>query len=121
MFFWNILAGTVTGVLTGFGIGGGTLLIIYMITFTNFSQVAAQGINLLYFLPTAGGSLIGHVKNKLIDCKALLFAGGTGFVMTIVSSNLVSMMDVSWVKKGFGAFLIAVGLLELFRKNKKKA
>ena len=47
------LAGLATGVLSGFGIGGGTLLLIYMTSFAQLDQSMAQGINLLYFLPTA--------------------------------------------------------------------
>ena len=118
-FVIHILAGAVTGVLTGFGIGGGTLLILYMITFTQFSQTTAQGINLIYFLPTAGASLYGHIKNKLIDMRAFWFAGCTGFAMTIASSNVAGRLDVNIVKRFFGAFLIVIGLMELFRKSKK--
>ena len=59
MMEWIIaaLAGAVTGVLSGFGVGGGSLLLIYMTSFAGLAQNAAQGINLLYFLPTAAASL----------------------------------------------------------------
>ena len=46
-----LLAGTATGVLSAFGVGGGTLLLIYMTAFAGLPQDQAQGINLLYFLP----------------------------------------------------------------------
>lgn len=52
-FFIPLLAGLVTGVLSGFGVGGGTLLLIYMTAFAGLPQDLAQGINLLYFLPAA--------------------------------------------------------------------
>ena len=45
-----LIAGAATGVLSGFGIGGGTLLLIYMTAFAGIPQTLAQGINLLYFL-----------------------------------------------------------------------
>ena len=45
------LAGAITGVLSGFGIGGGSLLLIYMTSFAGVEQNLAQGINLLYFPP----------------------------------------------------------------------
>ena len=41
------LAGAVTGILSGFGVGGGTLLLIYMTSFAGVAQHLAQGINLL--------------------------------------------------------------------------
>ena len=53
----SLLAGAVTGVLSGFGIGGGTLLLIYMTAFAGVPQNLAQGVNLLYFLPTAATAL----------------------------------------------------------------
>lgn len=49
-----LLAGGVTGVLSAFGIGGGSLLLIYLTSFAALDQHQAQGINLLYFLPAAG-------------------------------------------------------------------
>ena len=58
----SLLAGAVTGVLSGFGIGGGTLLLIYMTAFAGVPQNLAQGVNLLYFLPTAATALPAHIK-----------------------------------------------------------
>ena len=58
-----LLAGTATGVLSGFGVGGGTLLLIYLTAFAGLPQEQAQGINLLYFLPAAAASLPAHAKN----------------------------------------------------------
>lgn len=46
-----LLAGTITGILSAFGIGGGSLLLIYLTSFAAIDQHQAQGINLLYFLP----------------------------------------------------------------------
>lgn len=66
------LAGAITGVLSGFGIGGGSLLLIYMTSFAGVEQNLAQGINLLYFLPTAATALPAHVKNGYIEKAALL-------------------------------------------------
>ena len=40
------LAGLAAGVLSGFGVGGGTLLLIYMTVFAGMPQTLAQGINL---------------------------------------------------------------------------
>ena len=62
----SLLAGAVTGVLSGFGIGGGTLLLIYMTAFAGVPQNLAQGVNLLYFLPTAATALPAHIKNCLL-------------------------------------------------------
>ena len=44
-----LLAGGTAGVLSGFGVGGGTLLLVYMTAFAGLDQRLAQGINLLNF------------------------------------------------------------------------
>ena len=61
-----LLAGAATGILSGFGIGGGSLLLIYMTSFAGVPQNLAQGINLLYFLPTAGAALPAHFKTGFV-------------------------------------------------------
>ena len=51
-----LLAGAATGILSGFGAGGGTLLLVYMTAFAGVEQRAARGINLIYFIPAAPGA-----------------------------------------------------------------
>ena len=70
-FLIAVAAGLVCGVLSGFGIGGGSLLMVWMTAVLSMEQKAAQGINLLYFLPTAAAALIFHTKNRLIEWKAV--------------------------------------------------
>ena len=67
-----LLVGAATGVLSGFGVGGGTLLLVYMTTLAGLDQHLAQGINLLYFLPAGLTALPAHLKNGYVE-KGLLF------------------------------------------------
>ena len=55
------VAGLVCGVFSGLGIGGGTLLMVWMTAVVSLEQQTAQGINLLYFLPTAACALFFHI------------------------------------------------------------
>lgn len=114
------IAGAVTGILTGFGVGGGTLLMIYMTNFAAVEQTVAQGINLLYFIPTSAGSLYSHIKNGFIDKKAVIPAAVCGSVTTALCSYVATGMDMGLLKKLFGAFLILTGVSELFRKDKQE-
>ena len=68
------LCGLLTGILSSWGVGGGTLLLLCMTLFFGVEQRTAQAINLLYFLPTAGISLFAHRKNGYLN-KAVLRAG----------------------------------------------
>lgn len=112
----SMLAGAVTGVLSGFGIGGGSLLLIYMTNFTQIAQNAAQGINLLYFLPAAAAALPSHAKNGFIEKAALLPAILAGLAGTALAAWAATAMDVELLRKLFGIYLLVIGIRELFRK-----
>ncbi len=119
-FLLDAIIGVVTGIITGFGVGGGTLLILYLTLFAGESQLTSQGINLLYFLPTAGSALPAHIKNKLIIRRAVIFAGGAGIIATIAAAIAAGKVDMTLLRRFFGGFLIIVGISELFRKGEKK-
>jgi uncharacterized membrane protein YfcA len=110
------LAGMITGILSGFGIGGGSLLLIYMTSFAGVPQNLAQGVNLLYFLPTAATALPSHFKNGCVEKAALLPAITTGLVGTALAAWAATAIDVELLRKCFGLFLLMIGLRELFRK-----
>lgn len=117
MMDWLIaaLAGAATGVLSGFGVGGGSLLLIYMTSFAGVPQALAQGINLLYFLPAAATALPAHFKNGYVEKRALLPAIGAGLVCAALTAWAATALDVDILRKCFGVFLIVIGLRELFR------
>ena len=112
------LAGALTGILSGFGVGGGTLLLIYMTAFAGLPQHLAQGINLLYFLPTAATALPSHQKNGFIQWSTAVPAILSGLASTALSAWLATALDVALLRKCFGVFLIYIGLQELFFKEK---
>ena len=112
--FWlPIRAGTITGILSGFGIGGGTLLLVYLTVFANMEQSQAQGINLLYFLPAALLSLPSHIKNGYIAKTVLLPAIFGGLVCAAVAAWIATGLDTALLRKLFGGFLIIIGLSQL--------
>ena len=115
-----VLAGLVCGVLSGFGIGGGSLLMVWLTAVLSMEQRTAQGVNLLYFLPTAACSLIFHVKNKQIVWKAVIPAVVAGCLTAIPGAVLAGNLDTELLRKLFGGFLILIGLSEVFLKGKKK-
>ena len=112
-----LLAGAATGVLSGFGVGGGTLLLIYMTSLAGVEQDLAQGINLLYFLPTAASALLYHRKNGYLDRRAAGPAILCGLAGTALAAWLATALDVAVLRKCFGVFLLLVGLHELLRKK----
>lgn len=111
-----LAVGAATGVLSGFGVGGGTLLLVYMTAFAGVEQRLAQGINLLYFLPAGLLALPAHVRNGYIEKPVLFPAIGAGLLCAALASWAATAMEVELLRKLFGAFLIVVGLRELFTR-----
>ena len=112
-----LAVGAATGVLSGFGVGGGSLLLIYMTSFAGVPQTLAQGVNLLYFLPTAATALPAHFKNGYVEKKALLPAITAGLACSALTAWAATALDVELLRKCFGGFLVIIGLRELFRKG----
>lgn len=113
---WDALAGLATGVLSGFGLGGGTLLMLYMTWLGGLSQHAAQGINLLYFLPCAAGALTAHIRNGQVEARAAVPAILGGLPMAALAAWAAMTLDGGVLRKVFGAVIVAVGLRELLAK-----
>ena len=113
------LAGGFTGVLSGFGVGGGTLLLIYLTAFAGMDQRLAQGINLLYFLPAAATALPSHLKNGYVDKSAARPAILAGLLATGAAAWAATALDVALLRRCFGAYLLLMGLRELLRKESK--
>ncbi len=119
-FFLDMLAGAATGIITGFGIGGGTLLILWLTMVRGTDQLAAQGINLLYFLPSAACALVSHIRNRRVLWRAVLFCTVAGVPITVFAALFAAGIDTSLLRRIFGGFLITVGVSELLRGVRKR-
>lgn len=117
--FWiPLLAGAATGVLSAWGIGGGTLLLLVMTLLLGVEPRAAQGINLLYFLPTAGMGLLYHRKNGLLNRELLRRTVPWGLLAAAGGALLASVIDVTLLRRAFGIYLLAAGVSMLIPSKK---
>ena len=111
-----LLAAAAAGILSGFGVGGGTLLLLYLSGFAGLPQAQAQGINLLYFLPAAAASLPAHFKNGYVERSVLLPAIAAGLAAAALGAWAATGLDTGLLRRCFGGFLILIGLRELFAR-----
>ena len=116
----SFIASLITGILSGWGIGGGTLLIVFITVIQGISHSDARGINLIYFLPTSAAALYSHIKNRLIDKKAFMFAAVCGIASALITSAFSAKINSDVLKFMFGIFLIYIGIREFFRKDNSK-
>ncbi len=111
-----VLTGAVSGIISGMGIGGGTVLIPALVFLFGLDQLSAQTINLIYFIPTAIIALITHTKNKNIEkqpLKPLIFFGTAG---AMLGCFLALSLKPIFLKKLFGIFLLIMGFSEITKK-----
>ena len=104
-----LLAAT-TGVLSGWGVGGGTLLTVCMTLFLGAEYRVAQAVNLLFFLPTAALSLWFHRKSGLIDRSVWAQTAIPGALTAAACSAVSLLLDVSLLRRPFGVFLLFCGI-----------
>ncbi len=117
---FGILIGFCSGIISGMGIGGGAILIPALVFFEHTAQQTAQGINLVYFLPTAVASLIIHIRNKNVDLKTAAVIGGSGVIGAAGGAWLAMGLSNDLLRRLFGWFLILIGIYEIVKGIRNK-
>ena len=114
-----LIVGAALGFLAGLGVGGGSLLILWLTLVLKIPADTAAGINLLFFVPTAVTASLFRLKQGKLDIPrilpALLAGVATAAILTVVARNL----DTELLRKPFGILLLVTGLRELFYRPRK--
>lgn len=120
---FEVLIGAVSGIVSGTGMGGGTILIFLLTFVVGIEQRVAQATNLIFFIPTSLIAIIVNLKNKNLDVKTGIIISIFGILGAIIGANLAIHMDVNILKKCFGIFLALIAANEIYSitKEYKKA
>ena len=110
----EILIGMFSGIFSGIGMGGGTILIFLLTTFIGLEQHIAQAANLIYFIPTAISAIIVNFKNKNIDTKLAIFVSIGGALGAIIGANISVNIGVQKLRRLFGIFLVIIVIHEIY-------
>lgn len=113
----KLLLGACLGFLSGLGVGGGSLLVLWLTVVMGTSPETTRSINLLFFLPAALISLYFRRKQGLLQWRPLLPAIGAGCIAAAAGSCLSTILDTELLKRGFGILLIITGIRELTCKK----
>ena len=114
-----LIVGTLFGFLAGLGVGGGSLLVLWLTVILQMDPAAARSINLLFFLPSALIACAFRLRQGNLKIKPLLPAILAGCISAGVFSVISSQLDVLVLKKLFGIVLLFTGLRELFYRPRK--
>ena len=113
-----LTVGAVTGLVSGCGVGGGSLLMLYLTEAADVPTPQAAVVNLLYFLGCALPAIRAHRQNGLIAQKAVWYTLPTGIAAAVGGSLLALWLNGAWLRRLFGLFLLYVGIRELRYKGK---
>lgn len=117
-YFLYVLFGALGGLIGGMGMGGGTILIPLLTLFLKMPQLEAQTINLISFIPMAIVSLIIHIKNKLVDFKALFKVLPFALGFSVLSSFFALKINSGILRTIFGVFMLIIGFVFFIKSVK---
>ena len=110
----QVLIGLISGIISGTGMGGGTILIFLLSVVMGLDQHIAQATNLIFFIPTSIVAIIVNIKNKNIDLKIAIIISIFGILGAIIGANISIHTDVQSLKKYFGIFLLIIAIHEIY-------
>lgn len=118
-FIINLTIGILLGTMAGMGLGGGSLLVLWLTVVLQLPPENARIINLLFFIPSALISSLIRAKKSKNLLKRSFPAILCGCLSAVVFSLISSAIDESVLKKLFAILLIIAGLKELFYRERK--
>lgn len=113
-----ILIGFISGIISGMGIGGGSILIPSLVLLSNIGQLKSQGINLVIFIPIATVAIFTHKKLGNIEFKYVKKIASSGVISAIIGSIVANKINQNHLRIAFGFFLLIIGIYEFFKKKK---
>ena len=114
----SVIVGTVLGFLSALGIGGGSLLILWLTLVLGWEPDRARNVNLLFFLPSSLVSTWLRKKQGSVNFKQLLPGVLAGCVGALGMSLLRQRLDSDALRVPFGILLLGAGIREVLYKEK---
>lgn len=114
----NFLVGAVLGFLSGLGVGGGSLLLLWLTLIAGVPQAQARIINLMFFIPCALIATLFRRKQFRPDWHLAIPTILAGLLGAFLGNLLGPRLDVNLLKKAFGLLFIVCGIRELRYKPK---
>ena len=114
----NFLVGTALGFLSGLGVGGGSLLLLWMTLVLGADPDLARVMNLMFFLPCALIATAFRWKQSKPDWRLILPAVTAGLAGAILGNLIAPGIDKNLLKKAFGVLFLLAGLREIVYRPK---
>lgn len=105
-------------ILSGMGLGGGGLLVIYLTLIESTPHLIAQGANLSFFIISAAASTVFSLRKHIILWKTTLWMSACGIVGALLGTLFAGAVSPDFLRKIFGAMLVISGLVSIFFSKK---
>lgn len=109
-----VIFGVISGIVTGLGMGGGTILILLLSLFMNLEQHIAQATNLVFFIPTSLAAIIINLKGKNVDRKVALIVSIFGIIGAIIGAIVSENISSKYLRKSFAIFILIIAIHEIY-------
>lgn len=106
-----VLAGVAVGFLSALlGVGGGILMVPFMVLALDKGQHVAEGTSLLVIIPTAIAGVLAHRRRGYIEWRHAFALAIGGIGGAFGGARLALLMEGSTLELLFGAFLTVAGV-----------
>ena len=112
-FLTSLLIATLLGFLAGLGVGGGSLLLLWLTLVAGVSQETARVMNLMFFLPCALVATAFRRKQSKLPLPIALPAVLGGVLGASLGCALGPQINADLLKKAFGILFILTAIREL--------
>lgn len=111
--------GIIAGIVTGLGMGGGTILILLLSLFMDLEQHIAQATNLVFFIPTSLAAIVINIKQKNVDFKLAVNISIFGILGSIIGVLISEKISSAHLRKYFAVFILIIAIHEIYKLYKE--
>lgn len=113
------LIGVTLGLLAGLGVGGGSLLILWLTLILQIDYAHARALNLLFFIVTASTVSLFRWRKGLLKWDVVLTAALPGCIFAVIFTLIGKVLDAALARKLLGILFLITGIRELFYRPRK--
>ncbi len=113
-----IAAALLSAVLSGMGVGGGGLFIIYLTFAASLPQKTSQLYNLIFFLAASVASMPIHALRRRLDYKIIFLLALGGIVGALLGTQISKAVSGGSLRCALGGFFVVCGAASLLKSAK---
>lgn len=113
-----LIVGAALGFLSGLGVGGGSLLLLWLTLVVGMEPSTARLMNLMFFLPCAIAATAFRWKHSKPNWPLALRAAAAGLLGTTLGNFIAPGLDAHLLRKAFGVLFLLCAVRELRFKEK---